>query len=88
MWSYPSFAAAFEVLTESKVDNPKECLYVLDQHTSGKAKELIKGCFLMKNEDSYKVAKKTFLETHTRLQVHTSQDYRAGPLWNLTTEQG
>ena len=48
------------LLTESKVDNPKECLYVLDQHTSGKAKELIKGCFLMKNKDSYKVAKRLF----------------------------
>ena len=60
MWSYPSFTAAFEVLTESKVDNPKECLYFLDQHTRRKAKELIKGCLLTKNEDSYKVAKRLF----------------------------
>ena len=58
--SYPAFITAFETLIESKVDNPKECLYVLDQHTRRKAKELIKGCLLTKNEDSYKVAKRLF----------------------------
>ena len=42
--SYPPFTAAFEVLTESKVDNPSECLYFLDHYTNRKAKELIKSC--------------------------------------------
>ena len=55
--SYSSFIAGFEVLIESKVDNPSEYLYVSDQYTSGKAKELIKGYLQMKGEDSYKVAK-------------------------------
>ena len=41
--SYPSFIAAFDVLTESKVDNTSECLYFLDQYTSGKAKALVNG---------------------------------------------
>ena len=41
--SYPSFIAAFDVLIESKVDNPSECLYFLDQYTSGKAKALVNG---------------------------------------------
>ena len=52
--SYPAFIAAFETLIESKVDNSSERLYFLDQYTSGKAKELIKGCLQMKSGDSYK----------------------------------
>ena len=55
--SYPAFIAAFETLIESKVDNSSELLYFLDQYTSGKAKELIKGCLQMKSEDSYKEAR-------------------------------
>ena len=56
--SYPAFIAAFETLIESKVDNSSELLYFLDQYTSGKAKELIKGCLQMKSEDSYKEARR------------------------------
>ena len=52
--SYPAFIAAFKTLIESKVDNSSELLYFLDQYTSGKAKELIKGCLQMKSGDSYK----------------------------------
>ena len=46
--SCPAFIAAFETLIESKVDNSSECLYFLDQYTSGKAKELTKGCLQMR----------------------------------------
>ena len=56
--SYPAFITAFETLIESKVDDSNERLYFLDQHTSGKAKELIKGCLQMKSEDSYKEARR------------------------------
>ena len=55
--SDPSFIAAFEVLIESKVDNPNERLYFLGQYSSGKAKVLIKGCLQMRSEDSYEVAR-------------------------------
>ena len=57
MMSDPSFIAAFEVLIESKVDNPSERLYFLGQYSSGKAKVLIKGCLQMRSEDSYEVAR-------------------------------
>ena len=56
--SYPAFIAAFETLIESKVDNSSERLYFLDQYTSGKAKELIKGCLQMKSGDPYKEARR------------------------------
>ena len=56
--SYPAFITAFETLIESKVDDSNERLYFLDQYTSGKAKELIKGCLQMKGEDSYKEARR------------------------------
>ena len=49
--SHPAFIAAFETLIESKVDNSSERLYFFDQYTSGKAKELIKGCLQMKSGD-------------------------------------
>ena len=53
-----AFITAFETLIESKVDDSNERLYFLDQYTSGKAKELIKGCLQMKGEDSYKEARR------------------------------
>ena len=56
--SYPAFIAAFETLIESKVDNSSERLYFLNQYTSGKAKELIKGCLQMKSGDPYKEARR------------------------------
>ena len=56
--SYPAFITAFETLIESKVEDSNERLYFLDQYTSGKAKELIKGCLQMKGEDSYKEARR------------------------------
>ena len=56
--SYPGFIAAFETLIESKVDNSSELSHFLDQYTSGKAKELIKGCLQMKSGDSYKEARR------------------------------
>ena len=68
--SYPAFIAAFETLIESRVDNSSELLYFLDQYTSGRAKELIKGCLQMKSGDT--------LATHTRLLVHTLLNYRTG----------
>lgn len=56
--SYPAFITAFETIIEFKVDDSNERLYYLDQYTSGKAKELIKGCLQMKGEDSYKEARR------------------------------
>ena len=56
--SCPAFITAFETLIESKVDDSNERLYFLDQYTSGKAKELIKGCLQMKGENSYKEARR------------------------------
>ena len=38
--------------------NSSELLYFLDQYTSGKAKELIKGCLQMTSGDSYKEARR------------------------------
>ena len=55
--SYPEFITAFETLIESKVDDSNKRLYFLDQYTSGKAKELLKGCLQMKGEDLYKEAR-------------------------------
>ena len=86
-----TFITAFETLIESTVDDCSEHLYFLDQYTSRKVKELIKGCLQMKGEDSSKEARRLLkkrLVTHTRWQVHTSPSYRAGPLLRLTTEQG
>ena len=50
--SHPAF------IIESKVDNSSERLYFLDQYTSRKAKELIKGCLQMKSGDPYKEARR------------------------------
>ena len=58
--SYPAFIVTFETLIESKVDNSSERFYFLDQYTSEKAKELIKGCLQMKSGDPYKEARRLF----------------------------
>ena len=52
------FITAFETLIESTVDDCSELLYFLDQYTSRKVKELIKGCLQMKGEDSSKEARR------------------------------
>ena len=54
---YPAFITAFETLIESKVKNPTELLYYLEQYTEGKAKELIKGCCQRKSKSSFQEAK-------------------------------
>ena len=54
---FPSFMTAFECLIKSKVEDSCERLYFLGQYTSGKAKEVINGCFQRKSEGSYKEAK-------------------------------
>ena len=54
---YSTFMNTFEALIESKVNNSLEQLYFLDQYTSGKAKEVIKGCIQMESKDSYNQAK-------------------------------
>ena len=56
--AYPAFITAFETLIESKVENSMERLYYLDQDTSGKAKELIKGCLQMRDRNSYQEARR------------------------------
>ena len=64
-----AFVTAFETLIESKVDDSNERLYFLDQYTSGKAKELIKGCLQMKGEDSY-------MEARRLLKKHFGDSYK------------
>ena len=44
---YPAFITAFDTLVESKVNDPTELLYHLEQYTTGK------GCFQRKSESSY-----------------------------------
>ena len=56
--AYPAFIAAFETFIESKAENSMEGLYYLDLYTSGKVKELIKGCVQMKDGDSYQEARR------------------------------
>ena len=73
--SYPAFVVAFETLIESKVDNSSERLYFLDQYTSGKAKELIKGCLQMKSGDPYKEARRL-------LKKHFGDPYKIASAYN------
>ena len=73
---YHAFVVAFETLIESKVDNSSERLYFLDQHTSGKAKELIKGCLQMKSGDPYKEARR-LLKKHFGDPYKTASAYIA-----------
>ena len=54
---YPALITAFDTLVESKVKDPTELLYYLEQYTTGKAKEVIKGCFQRKSESSYTEAR-------------------------------
>ena len=60
---YTAFITAFETLIESKVEDSSERLYFLDQYTTGKAKEVIKGCLQMKSSNSYSEAK-SLLKKH------------------------
>ena len=76
--SYPAFIATFETLIESKVDNSSERLYFLDQHTSGKAKELIKGCLQIKSGDPYKEARR-LLKKHFGDPYKIASAYIAKP---------
>ena len=54
---FPLFIASFEAIIESKVDNPSEKLYFLNQYTTGRAKELIKGCMQRRSFTSFDEAK-------------------------------
>ena len=69
--SYPAFIAAFETPIESKVDKSSKRLYLLDQYTIGKAKELIKGCLQMKSGDPYEEARRL-------LKKHFGNPYKIG----------
>lgn len=55
---FPAFWTAFESLIESKVEDPVERLYFLGQYTTGKAKEVIKGCLQRRSNDAYDEAKR------------------------------
>ncbi|CAB4024318.1 Hypothetical predicted protein [Paramuricea clavata] len=58
---YPAFIMAFDAFVESKVSEPIELLYYLEQYTTAKAKEVIKGCLQSKTESSSKnTSEKTF----------------------------
>ena len=74
--SYLAFITAFETLTESKVGDSSERLYFFDQYTSGKAKELVKGCLQMKGKDSYKEAGR-LLKKHFGDKYKIASAYKA-----------
>lgn len=66
---YPAFIMAFDTLVESKVSDTIELLYYLEQYTTAKAKEVIKGCRQSKTESSY-------LEARTLLRKHFGDSFK------------
>ena len=61
-FDYAAFINAFESLIESRVTDPKQSLYYLNQYTAGDAKESIKGLITLDSTDSYEKARKVLKE--------------------------
>ncbi|XP_028412945.1 uncharacterized protein LOC114535824 [Dendronephthya gigantea] len=61
-FDYPSFVSAFDCLIESRVDDPKQRLYCLNQFTSGDANEVIKGLVNLNSPDAYAKARNLLKE--------------------------
>ena len=61
-FNYAAFINAFESLIESRVTDPKQRLYYLNQYSAGDAKESIKGLITLDSTDSYEKARKVLKE--------------------------
>ena len=61
-FDYAAFINAFESLIESRVTDPKQRLYYLNQYTAGDAKESTKGLITLDSTDSYEKARKVLKE--------------------------
>ena len=61
-FDYAAFINAFESLIESRVTDPKQRLYYLNQYTAGDAKESIKGLITLDSTDSNEKARKVLKE--------------------------
>ena len=61
-FDYAAFINAFENLIESRVTDPKQRLYYLNQYTAGDGKESIKGLITLDSTDSYEKARKVLKE--------------------------
>ena len=55
---YCSFMRAFQTVIESREPDYAGRLYYLEQHTAGRAQELVRSCLYMKPEEGYPKAKK------------------------------
>ena len=55
---YASFKRAFEARIASRVEDPGEMLYYLDQHVSGKARELVRSCMQLDPATGYAEARR------------------------------
>ncbi|XP_028407542.1 uncharacterized protein LOC114530160 [Dendronephthya gigantea] len=61
-FDYPYFINSFESLIESKVEDPKQRLYYLNQFTSGEAREVIKGLVTLNSPEAYTKARTVLKE--------------------------
>ena len=56
--SYCTFMRAFETVIESNESDSGGRLYYLEQHTSGRAREIVRSCMYLSPEEGYSKAKK------------------------------
>ena len=56
--SYCTFMCAFETVIESNESDSGRRLYYLEQHTSGRAREIVQSCMYVNPEEGYCKAKK------------------------------
>ena len=56
--SYCTFMRAFETVIESNESDSGGRLYYLEQHTSGRTREIVRSCMYLNPEEGYSKAKK------------------------------
>ena len=61
-FDYPYFITAFESLIESRVEDPQQRLYYLNQFTNGEAREVIKGLVTLNSPEAYAKARSLLKE--------------------------
>ena len=61
-FDYPNFVSSFDCLIESRVNDPKQRLYYLNQFTSGDANEVIKGLVNLNSREAYAKARNLLKE--------------------------
>ena len=61
-FDYPNFVSSFDCLIESRVNDPKQRLYYLNQFTSGDANEVIKGLVNLNSPEAYAKARNLLKE--------------------------